>query len=102
MTQETEALAAFLDAVEAGIVQARNILKGPLATWNPDQISWVSTNGAKGLYEKSQDVDNLEFKALVKDLASHDGKLTRNGIFYWLFQNGATVGRKKAKYEKKA
>lgn len=101
MTGETEALEALLDAFEAGIVQARNILKGSSETWNPDKIKWESTNGAKGIYEKSQDVNSPDFKALVKDLAVHNNKLARKGMFYWLFQNGATVGRKKAKYQKK-
>jgi len=44
---------------------------------------------------RSEDVDNPEFKAMVRDLANHDGKLTRNGYFYWLFPNRKTVGRKR-------
>jgi hypothetical protein len=39
-------------------------------------------------------VNNPEFKALLKELARHGGRLTRNGWFYWTFKNGATVGRK--------
>ena len=98
MSRETEALTALLDALEAGIVQARNILAGPPENWNPNNIKWTSSNGAKGIYERSEDVNNPDHKAPVKDLAAHSGKLTRNGIFYWLFQNGSTVGRKKAKF----
>jgi hypothetical protein len=37
---------------------------------------------------------------MLKDLAEHKGKLTRDGLFYWTFQNGTTVGRKMAKYRK--
>jgi len=108
MSKETQALESLLDSLEAGVIAARTILRGPngpsessATSWNPDKIRWESTNGQKGEYQRSQDVNNPEFKALVKDLAAHDGKITRNGLFYWLFQSGSTVGRKKAKYQKK-
>lgn len=65
------------------------------AGWNPSKIVWRKAEGTSGPYERSEDVNNLDFKALVKDLAAHGGKLTRDGTFYWLFKNGATVGRKK-------
>jgi hypothetical protein len=52
--------------------------------WNPDVIKWVKAEGSKG-----------EFEKMLKDLAEHDGKLTRDGVFYWVFKNGSTVGRKK-------
>ncbi len=65
------------------------------AGWNPSKIKWRKAEGASGPYERSEDVNNLDFKALVKDLAAHGGKLTRDGTFYWLFKNGSTVGRKK-------
>jgi len=35
------------------------------------------------------------FKAMLRDLANHNGKLMRDGYFYWVYKNGATVGRKK-------
>jgi hypothetical protein len=63
--------------------------------WNPDIIKWVKAEGSKGKFEKSEDFNNPEFKKMLKDLAEHDGKLTRNGVFYWVFKNGSTVGRKK-------
>ena len=36
-----------------------------------------------------------DYWAMLEDLKTHDGKLTREGFFYWLFRNGSTVGRKK-------
>jgi len=63
--------------------------------WNPEAIKWEKSQGAKGEFEKSEDVNNPEFKKMLKDLAEHDGKLTRDGVFYWVFKNGSTVGRKK-------
>jgi len=32
---------------------------------------------------------------MLKDLKEHGGRLTREGYFYWVFQDQATVGRKK-------
>ena len=67
------------------------------ASWNPDKIKWTEAQGSSGTYERSEDVSSLDFKEMLKDLAAHDGKLNRDGSFYWTFQNGATVGRKKRK-----
>jgi hypothetical protein len=64
-------------------------------TWNPGKIKWSQEQGAKGPFEKSEDVTSLDFKEMLKDLAAHQGKLSRDGYFYWTFQNGSTVGRKK-------
>ncbi len=62
-------------------------------TWNPDKIAWHQAQGSSGPYERSEDVNSLEFKAMLKDLAEHKGKLNRDGRFYWVFNNGVTVGR---------
>ena len=64
-------------------------------SWDPSKIKWDEAEGPKGKFERSEDINNLDFKALVKDLAHHKGKLTRDNLFYWLFENGVTVGRKK-------
>jgi len=68
--------------------------------YDPEKISWDKTQGAKGPFEKTDDVNNAEYKALRKDLAEHNGKLTHGGLFYWVFENGVTIGRKKAQYDK--
>jgi len=64
-----EALLEFLNASEAGIAAAKRVISQARA----------------------------EFKAMLKDLAAHGDKMNREGYFYWLFKNGATVGRKKRK-----
>jgi len=64
------------------------------ATWNPEKIVWTSKIGAKGTFQMSEDMNNLDFKAMHKDLVDHQGNLNRDGMFYWIFPNGATVGRK--------
>ena len=90
-----EAFTDFLNAVEAGIESARQHIKSKKSVWNPDVIKWEKAQGTKGEYERSEDANNLEFKAMLKDLADHGGKMNYEGFFYWVFQSGATVGRKK-------
>jgi len=98
MTEEDlvlEAFTDFLNAVDAGIQAARQRIKAVKVGWDPEAIKWEKAEGSKGEYERSEDVNNPEFKAMLKDLASHGGRLTEDGYFYWVFKNGTTVGRKK-------
>jgi hypothetical protein len=96
---EREAIIDFANALEAACVSLRMGLgdKPKTLTWNPEKIVWTKTEGSHGPYQKSEDYNNTEHKAMLKDLAAHNGKLTRSGLFYWVFQNGATVGRKPAR-----
>ena len=63
-----------------------------------NRITWVEAEGPKGKFEKSEDINNPEFKKLVKTLAEHDGKMTISDDFVWLYRNGSTVGRKERNY----
>ncbi len=65
-----------------------------LKEYDPEKAKWEKATGQHGEYEKSDDVNSLEFKALRKDLAEHNGKINHKGMFYWVFQNGTTIGRK--------
>ncbi|MEM2738706.1 MAG: hypothetical protein QXK93_06965 [Candidatus Bathyarchaeia archaeon] len=92
----------FLDGLEASVTKMKQqiaklvgVEEKPKPSWNPDKIKWEKAQGFRGEFERSEDVNNPEFKALLKDLAQHNGKLTRNGWFYWTFKNGSTVGRKR-------
>jgi hypothetical protein len=58
------------------------------------KIKWESAEGPKGVYEKSDDINNPNHKALLQDLQAHKGKMNIAGSFYWLFENQKTVGRK--------
>jgi len=98
----TLALLEFLNACEAGIAAAKHLITEAKVnddkdSWDPSKIKWEGAQGSSGPYERSEDINNLDFKQLLKDLADHQGKLTRDGYFYWVFQNGVTVGRKKRK-----
>jgi hypothetical protein len=93
----------MLNGIEASITKMKQQIskllgvaeEKPKVQWNPDKIKWEKAQGQKGEFEKSQDVNNLEFKAMLKDLAQHSGKLSREGYFYWVYKNGSTVGRKR-------
>ncbi len=67
------------------------------SSWNPENITWEPAQGAKGPYERSDDVDNRNFRALMSEIERFQGKLTRDGFFYWTFKNGTTIGRKQRK-----
>jgi hypothetical protein len=86
------------DAAEE-YLEKRTPKEGPHATsaWDPVKIKWVPIEGTNGPYEKSEDVNNPDFKAMLKDLADHQGKLSRDGLFYWKFDGKDVVGRKKRK-----
>jgi len=100
-----EDFCCFLDGLEDSIAKMKRQIASLMGiaeskaerewTWDPDKIKWEKTEGVKGEFERSEDFNNPEFKAMLKDLASHNGRLTRNGFFYWVYKNGSTVGRKK-------
>jgi hypothetical protein len=85
----------FLNAVEVSCVRLReqiDKLFGPeKPKWDPEKIKWQEGVGVKGPFEWSEDVGIIDFKMMLKDLAAHNGRLTRDGYFYWTYKNGATV-----------
>jgi hypothetical protein len=72
----------------------------PQETYNPENVQWTRTDGTKGPYERypafrqQPDTSNKDYNGLMADLKKHDGKLTRAGLFYWLFSDQTTIGRK--------
>jgi hypothetical protein len=119
-----DALLDLLDGIEAGIAQARQRvreaklpqekprenLEGVFKErnreptkldWNPDKITWERAKGPSGEYEKTPTLrgspsqeEIAEYKKMIKDLEAHRGNLWRDNIFYWLFTDQVTVGRK--------
>jgi len=100
-----EDLFDFLNSVEAAIAQFKGQINknfGPKGekTWNPEKIKWEQAVGSNGPYQRypaeGQKVEATEdYRNMVRDLKAHNGRLTRDGYFYWLFRDKATVGRKK-------
>jgi hypothetical protein len=66
-------------------------------TYDMSKIRWEQAHGSSGPYERSEDVNSRDFKALLKDVQAHGGKMTIGDYFVWAFKNGATLGRKKRK-----
>ena len=93
-------MTALLDALDAGIIQARRVLGQPTQakkpTWNPANIKWVEQPPTdKGPYEKATDQDNAnnaDYEEMKKDL---DQPKHQGGYLYWLFTGGGAVGRRK-------
>jgi len=78
----------FLDSLEEAVQKMKTqigklvgVIEKQKWDWNPDGIRWVKAEGSKGEFEKSEDFNNPEFKKMLKDLAEHNGKLTRDGVF---------------------
>jgi len=63
--------------------------------WDTSKIKWVEAEGTHGKYERSEDVNSLDFKELLKDLEAHNGKLSHDGYFIWKFEKSPIIGRKK-------
>lgn len=82
-------------AVEAIDTYLNFISQAKFGEWNPEKFKWLQQEGPKGLYEKAHQDETTDFKAMIEDLNKHKGTVTRAGMFYWLFQDGKTVGRKK-------
>jgi hypothetical protein len=108
MSEILEVLSDFANALEAAGVKLKHdvaalaIGKEPSSKgYDPEKIAWLSTTGSNGPYEKaSADKTSQppDFIALLEDLKVHNGKLQRQGMFYWLFDKGpSAIGRKPAK-----
>ena len=67
--------------------------------YDPDKLSWTRAEGQKGPYERypafqQKPTLTFDYVNLVNDLRNHDGTMVRNGLFYWVWDDDQTVGRK--------
>jgi len=70
--------------------------------YNPENIPWTRTEGPNGAYERfpayqQKPSTSVDYVNLLEDLKRHNGKLQRAGLFYWLWSDSTTIGRKPAK-----
>jgi len=92
----------FVDALNS-VVDALSRLRDEIAvlvgafSYDINRIKWEPAEGSAGVYEKSEDVNNPHFRALLKDVQAHGGKMTVGGYFVWSFKNGCVLGRKPRK-----
>ena len=98
-----EDLLDLLNAQEASIVKMKMQIAKLVGVaeekphYDMSKMRWEQAQGTSGPYEKSSDVNSLDFKALLADVQKHGGKMTACGYFVWCFKNGSTLGRKKRK-----
>jgi len=96
-----EEIVDYCNAVESAAVKLKVQIgklfgsKEEKPSYEIEKIRWEQAQGSSGPYEKSVDVNSLDFKMLLADVQKHGGKMTVNGYFVWAFQNGSTLGRKK-------
>ena len=64
-------------------------------TYDMSKIKWEEKTGQRGLFEKTDDYTSSDYKALLHELQSHNGKMRKHCYFVWIFQNGTTIGRKR-------
>ena len=70
----------------------------PQLPFDVGKICWRQTEGWKGPFELSEDHNNPEHRALLKFLVELAGeRVVSEGFFYWIFQDGITIGRKESK-----
>jgi len=104
----------MLNALEASIVKMKQQIAKLVGvseekskfSWNPEAIKWQKVEGFRGEYERyplegEKAESTSDYRLLLEDLKKHGGRLTKNGYFYWLFEDSATIGRKKRKREAK-
>jgi hypothetical protein len=94
-----EALAVKLKREIAELVRRKDSTSrpGPLTDIPADtgEIVFTRLVGQKGEYEKSEDFENPRFKALKTTVQAHNGAMTADGFFLWIFPDGKAIGRKR-------
>lgn len=68
-----------------------------LRSYDVSKITWAKRTGQKGDFELCDAIsnkDSSDYKALLEDLNEHKGQVSKDGLFYWLFTDGKTIGRK--------
>jgi len=94
-----DAAQMILEATNEQLGQSVQVYSGDVCLYDPNKIGWVRAEGPKGVYERypafqqkpSQTIDYIN---LVNDLKDHEGKMVCGGLFYWLWDDGETIGRK--------
>ena len=71
-------------------------------SYSISKINTEPAEGPNGPYKKGtadKNQNNSDFEALFKDLEAHGGKLTKDGLFIWIFGQASqkTIGFKPSK-----
>jgi hypothetical protein len=95
LQQAVTALDEYLNSLGNQAAQAAR--QGKKLEWTFANITWVESQGSKGTYMKATKQESPDYTSMIIDLKAQNGKLTKQGEFYWLFSDNETVGRKPAK-----
>jgi len=94
-----EALAVKLKSGIAELIRKKDSASQPKSPTDvpvdTEEIVFTRLMGTKGEYEKSEDFENPRFKALKTTLQAHNGTMTADGFFLWIFPDGKAIGRKR-------
>ena len=78
----------FVSGIEAACVKLKMQIDknfGPeIAEYDLEKISWFDAEGSSGPYQRSEDVNSQDFRALLKDLNKHEGKMQKDSFFIWV------------------
>jgi hypothetical protein len=91
LTMTLDGINQFLETTEPKETQPQYIIS---------KIKTERTEGPNGFYQKATEANNHSnpnYEQLLKDLKAHNGKLSRDGVFVWLFNDNLTVGMKQSK-----
>jgi len=97
LTALAEEMTTFLKASAPSLAE---IKKG----YNVENIMWDPAEGGKGPFElcngdRNQGVQ--DYKDLLAHVKSNNGRMRRDGYFYWLMSDDKSIGRKKTRFSDK-
>jgi iron uptake system EfeUOB component EfeO/EfeM len=99
-----DALQAAVDALQEEIEKHNPELPQQTpANFDPEKISWIKTKNRDGEpYERypayqQQPTLTVEYTSLLDKLKQNNNKYFYGSIFYFLFDDGVTIGRKPTK-----
>lgn len=95
MANKVDSLIKIRDGLIQQLDGVNELIESMAPFVDMSKITWVKTEGPQGIYEKSIDVQNSEYQKLQDDLVQHNGKLSLEHYFVWLFSDGKAIGRKK-------
>jgi len=97
-----QAVAEVVGVEAPSKVAAASSKEAPQKPWDPDRIRWAEAVSAAGRPyqryppESGKIESTADYHGLLSELKRRGGKMEFNGYFYWLFKDGATIGRRRS------
>jgi len=90
----------YLREYELAAAEVRPINGAIGGSLDPEVIVWSESKGKSGPFARSVDRENPMFRRLVELLKRNKRTWVHKGLFYWLFPDDKTLGRKPVKANK--